>query len=83
MVLLAVIKTGFGVAGLLTLLIAGHWGIVRQDHRRALRIGAFVILWLAAMLLNGWQNILTMAVAMGTLVFVWFLTQRNAESSPQ
>lgn len=83
MVMLAVIKIGFSVAGLLTLLVAGYWGVAKRDHQRALRLGTFVLLWLAAVLLNGWRNILIMAIAMGTLVFVWLLTQHNVKSSPQ
>ncbi|WP_433634764.1 hypothetical protein [Halomicrococcus sp. NG-SE-24] len=83
MVTPAVIDTGFGVAGLLTLLVAGYWGVARHDHRRALRTGAFVVLWLAGILLNGWRNMMIMAVAMATLSFVWFLTRPTVRSQIQ
>lgn len=81
MVPLAVIEAGFWAAGFLTLLVAGYWAVAKRDHRRAIRTGAFVVLWLAAVLLNGWRDALIMAVAMATLTLVWFLTRPNVNSS--
>lgn len=83
MVTPAVIDTGFGVAGFFTLVIAVYWGVARRDHRRALRTGAFVILWFAAILLNGWRDALIMAVALATLTLVWLLTIYNVNSQIQ
>lgn len=83
MVPLALIELGFGVAGFLTFLVAAYWGITQREYRRGLRVGAFAVLWLAAVLLNGWRNALIMAVAMVTLTLVWFLTQYSVESARQ
>jgi 4-amino-4-deoxy-L-arabinose transferase-like glycosyltransferase len=83
MFLVTDIKIGFGIAGLLTFLVAGYLGIARRDYRRALRISTFVVLWLAAVLLDGWDNVLIMAIAMVTLSCVWFLMQTNDGHSPQ
>ena len=66
-----------------TAVAAGYQAIAKKNHAIALQIGAISILWLSVTLINGYQDIIVSTIAIGTLVFVWLMTQTRLRMQHQ